>query len=221
LTALSDALEVIKRLISRDPGGYSGMVFSLEPGARLAYGPERAAIPIMIGTWSRGATRLAARLADEVKIGGSANPAMARRVRVWLDEDLPRFGRARDEVGVVMGAVTVIGPDGREARQRARREVVMYLDVVLELDPTIQLPEGLLSSMRQLLREGDVEAAGRLVPDDILDLFAFAGTPDQLCRQVEDLVRAGVRRVEFGTPHGEPEEEGIRLLGDRVLPSFR
>ena len=221
LAALRDALEVVQRLLARDSRGYAGEVFSLEPGAALAYRSQRSKVPIMVGTWSPGAARVAACLADEVKVGGSANPAMLQRMRGWLAEDLPRFGRKRDEVGVVMGAVTVVGPDGRRARRRAREEVAMYLDVVLELDPTVQAPEGLLASLRRFLREGDAEAAGRLVPDDILDLFAFAGTPEQISRQVEALAGAGARRVEFGTPHGDPEEEGIRLLGERVLPNFR
>jgi 5,10-methylenetetrahydromethanopterin reductase len=38
---------------------------------------------------------------------------------------------------------------------------------------------------------------------------------------VEDLARAGARRVDFGTPHGIDEREGITLLGRRVLPNFR
>jgi 5,10-methylenetetrahydromethanopterin reductase len=39
-------------------------------------------------------------------------------------------------------------------------------------------------------------------------------------RQVEDLARAGVARVEFGTPHGLDPMAGIRLLGEQVLPSL-
>jgi 5,10-methylenetetrahydromethanopterin reductase len=59
-----------------------------------------------------------------------------------------------------------------------------------------------------------------LIPDRALDSLAFAGTPEDITRQVEDLARAGVGRVEFGTPHGVDPLEGIRLLGERVLPSF-
>lgn len=221
VAALRDTVEIVGRLLRCDPGGYAGKCFSLAPDTTLAYRPPRPRIPLMIGTWSRRTARLAAQLADEVKIGGSANPAMLRLMRGWLKEDLPRSGRAPDAVGVVMGAVTVIDHDGREARRLARQEVAMYLDVVMELDQTVEIPDGLIASIRQHLRSGDAEAAGRQVPDDILDLFAFAGTAEQICRQVEDLDRAGCRRVEFGTPHGLSEHEGIWLLGERVLPNFR
>ena len=60
-----------------------------------------------------------------------------------------------------------------------------------------------------------------LIPDEVLDRLAFAGSPADVVRQVEDLARADVTRVEFGTPHGLDAHEGIRLLGEQVLPSFR
>jgi 5,10-methylenetetrahydromethanopterin reductase len=34
------------------------------------------------------------------------------------------------------------------------------------------------------------------------------------------LIEAGANRVEFGTPHGLNSPDGIRLLGEKVLPYF-
>jgi 5,10-methylenetetrahydromethanopterin reductase len=219
--ALRDALEIVRRLLRGDTEGYSGERFSLSPGTRLAYPTMRTEVPFMVGTWSRRTSGIAARMADEVKIGGSANPAMVRRMREWLDPELRRQGRSEHAVGVVMGAVTVVDLDGPAARRLGAMEVAMYLDVVLELDQSADVPLELVNAIRLHLRDGDREGAGRQIPPDILDLFAFCGTPEQVCRQVEDLARAGARRVDFGTPHGITEIDGIRLLGERVLPNFR
>jgi 5,10-methylenetetrahydromethanopterin reductase len=221
LAALADTLEIVTRLLGGDSTGYSGTCFSLEPGARLAYPVHRRRVPIMIGTWSPGGAKLAARHADELKIGGSANPAMLACMRDRLAAEAARLNRPPDPIGVVMGAVTVIGPDATEVRLLARREVAMYLEVVLELDRTVEAPDGLLPALRQRARNRDWDGAARLIPDDLLDRFTFAGTPEQITRQVEDLARAGARRVDFGTPHGIDEREGITLLGRRVLPNFR
>jgi 5,10-methylenetetrahydromethanopterin reductase len=67
----------------------------------------------------------------------------------------------------------------------------------------------------------ELHAAGALIGDDLLDRFAFAGTPEEIIRQTEAILAAGAARVEFGTPHGLSSREGLRLLGTRVLPAFR
>jgi 5,10-methylenetetrahydromethanopterin reductase len=69
-------------------------------------------------------------------------------------------------------------------------------------------------------RRGDYATVADLIPDSALDRLAFAGTPRDIAHQVEQLASAGVSRVEFGTPHGLDSREGIRLLGEQVLPSF-
>ncbi len=101
------------------------------------------------------------------------------------------------------GAVTVVAEDGAAARRLARSAVALYLDVVGQLDPTTSLP------------------ASGTISDDELDRFAMAGTPEQVAEQVKGLFEGGARRVEFGSPHGLTEEDGIRLLGERVLPRLR
>jgi 5,10-methylenetetrahydromethanopterin reductase len=75
--------------------------------------------------------------------------------------------------------------------------------------------------MAALIDAGSDDEAAALVPDDLLDRFAFSGTPAQIAAQAEALFAAGVTRIEFGTPHGFTDEGGIRLLGERVLPALR
>jgi 5,10-methylenetetrahydromethanopterin reductase len=120
-----------------------------------------------------------------------------------------------------MGAVTVVAEDGRSARARARAEVAMYLDVVAGLDPTVEMPAGLLVALKARLIAGDRDGAGRLVPDAILDRFAFAGTPAEVTARAAGLIEAGADRIEFGTPHGLTDDEGVLLLGQQVLPALR
>jgi 5,10-methylenetetrahydromethanopterin reductase len=129
LTRLREAVEVIRRLLAREESGFAGERFTLAPGARLAYEPLRARVPLMIGTWRPRTAAFAATVADEVKIGGTANPDLVRLVREWLGPDGPR---------IVVGAVTVVDEDGAAARARAAREVELYLGVVGALDPTLE-----------------------------------------------------------------------------------
>lgn len=218
---LRDAVGVIQALLGGTGEGYRGEVFRLEPGVRLKYPVTTERAPVLIGSWGPRGMALAGEIADELKIGGSANPAMVAVVRDRLAEGLRRASRPDGAVGVVLGAVTVVDRDGDAARALARREVAMYLDVIAALDPTVELPGDLLPAIRARLADGDDEGAGRLIPRDVLDLFSFAGTPDDIAVQCRRLMDAGVDRIEFGTPHGADSAEGIALLGREVLPQLR
>ena len=185
---MREAVEIVRRLLAGDRSGYAGKHFALAPGSGLQYEPARKQIPLMIGTWRPRMAALAGELvADEVKIGGCANPDMVRLMREWI---------GNDQVGIVVGAVTVVAEDGAAAREHARREVEMYLEVVGGLDPTIEGPPP-------------------------LEKFTIAGTPQDVAEHVRRLFDAGVKRVEFGTPQGLDTAVGVELLCDRVLPLLR
>jgi 5,10-methylenetetrahydromethanopterin reductase len=218
---LREAADVVRLLMAGDDGGYRGEIFQVQPGVRLAYRPVRADVDLLLGAWGPLGIALAGELASEVKIGGTANPALVPRARQSLARGVARAGRPPDAAGLACGAVTVVDDDGAAARRLARAEVATYLPVVAALDPPAGIEPAGLAAMQRLVRAGDHEAAGRLVPDEVLDRFAFSGTPGQVAAQVAGLFDAGVTRVEFGTPHGLTAARGIELLGRRVLPAVR
>jgi 5,10-methylenetetrahydromethanopterin reductase len=195
LTAISEAWEVVRRLLARDDSGFAGQRFSLEPGNTLGYEPLRREVPLLVGTWSPRLTAYAGEHAAELKLGGCANPAMVRLARERLGSSGTR---------IVVGAVTVVDEDDAAARALAREEVALYLPVVAGHDPTVEV---------------DVDAPE--ISDEVLDLFAFAGSPERIAAHAEALFAAGADRVEFGTPHGIDERRGVELLGTRVLPRLR
>jgi 5,10-methylenetetrahydromethanopterin reductase len=204
-----EAWEVIRRLFAGDRSGFAGERFSLRPGDGLRYELRRPAVPLLVGTWSPRLAAFAGQAAAEVKVGGSANPLVV---------DVLRRRIGNDDVGIVFGAVTVVDEDGDRARALARREVAMYVDVVGALDPTTELDPELLRRLAALVAAGEHDAAGALLPDDLLHRFAFAGTPAEVADQAEALFEAGAHRVDFGTPHGIDEPHGVELLCREVLP---
>jgi 5,10-methylenetetrahydromethanopterin reductase len=216
LRAMAEAIEVLRRLLRGDETEYPGEIFPLAAGTRLLYPRARPDLDVLLGTWGPRGLALAGRAADEVKLGGCANPAMVRHARGLIDA--ASGGR---RVGLVVGAVTVVDDDGAAARARARTEVAMYLDVVAAQDVTVDVPNEVLAPLRAALAAGAREVAGRLVPDELLRKFAFAGTPDEIVAHAATLVAAGADRIEFGTPHGRTDDDGVELLGKRVLPALR
>jgi 5,10-methylenetetrahydromethanopterin reductase len=194
LRAIREAAIVVERLLRGDDSGFAGEMFTIEPGFRLEHPLPRRKVPLLIGAWGPRTVALAGEIADELKVGGSANAQLVPVMR-------QRLGPA-SATRIVMGAVTVVDHDGRTARERARAAVAMYFDVVARFDPTLpQHPA--------------------VITDELLDRFAFAGTPKSVARQVRELFDAGAARVEFGAPFGLEAAAGLQLLGREVLPEFR
>ncbi len=103
------------------------------------------------------------------------------------------------EVRIVVGCVTVVDEDGDWARERARTAVAPYLEVVADLDPTLELRTA--------------------TPP--LDRFCIAGTPEEVAARVVELWDAGAGRVELGTPQGRTTSRASISICERVLPLLR
>jgi 5,10-methylenetetrahydromethanopterin reductase len=188
LAAMREAVEIVTKLLAGDASGVEGTHFRLAPGMTLAYPRQRPQVPLMIGTWGPRTAAWAGTVADELKLGGSANADLVPVVRGWL-------GGASTKI--VVGAVTVVDEDGAWARARAEAAVAPYVDVVAKHDPTLEL------------------RPGQAVP---LDRFSIAGTPEEVAARVRELWAAGADRVELGTPQGRTTPQGVELICDRVLP---
>jgi 5,10-methylenetetrahydromethanopterin reductase len=221
IQAIKEAIEIVRLLLRGQAGGYNGQVFKIASHVRAPYPLPEAEIPIMIGTWGQRLARLAGEMADEVKVGGSANPDFVPVIRRFISEGEKLAGRNAGQVKLVMGAVSLVDDDRGLARRAARQALALYLPVVAPLDSTVQVEPGLLSRIQSHLENGETSSAADLISDDLLERFALAGNPADLIRQAEGLFAAGVDRIEFGTPHGLKSEEGIRLLGEKVLPALK
>ena len=221
MARLREAAGRIRALLRGDGEGFDSELYPLASGVRLRYPVLRRDVPLLMGAWGPRGVALAGRIADEHKVGGAANPDLVAVMRARLDAGAREAGRSGDDVRLVFGAVTVVDEDGAAARALARREVAMYLDAIGALDPTVEIPGDLAARVRERVAAGDHAGAGALIPDDLLDRFAFSGTPDQVAAHAQALIDAGVDRVEFGTPQGLTDgAEGIRLIGERVIPQL-
>jgi 5,10-methylenetetrahydromethanopterin reductase len=155
LQALQEAIEIVQKLLAGDTSGVAGTRFTLQPGTALAYERVRPAVPLMIGTWGERTAAWAGTVADELKIGGSANPDLVPVVRGWAGPS-PRL---------VVGCVTVVDEDGAWARERARAAVAPYLEVVAGLDPTLDLRPGQEPPLERFVIAGTPEQVAAQVVD--------------------------------------------------------
>lgn len=217
ITALREAFGCIRHLLTRSTEPFSGQIFSLAGGDSLRWNVYRPDIPFLLGTWGPKTIKACVEHVTEIKIGGTANPGVMAQMKKAIADG----GRNPSEVGVVIGAVTVVDSDGEAARTLARREAALYLSIIAELDHTLNLEPDLLNRIKAATAEYNYERVAGYISDDLLRRLAFAGTPAEVTEQAAQLFEAGAQRVEFGTPHGLTSEEGVRLLGERVLPALR
>lgn len=213
--SLREALVCIRHLLSGNSGPLQQEIYPLAGGDSLRWQIPRADLPLLLGSWGVKTIAACHALVAEVKLGGSANPAIVPHYRSRMDT----MGAGRD-LGIVMGAVTVVDEDAVAARALAKREVALYLPVVAELDPTLDIAPDLVEGIRQAAAVYDFDAACKFISDDMLAAFALAGAPADIIAQTEALFAAGASRVEYGTPHGLSANSGLELLGQRVLPAF-
>ncbi len=220
VTALAEALRCVRHLLRRSTEPLGGEFYPLAGGDTLRWPVVRPELPFLLGTWGEQTIRACIGDIAAVKIGGSANPGLLPHFRRVIDEAAAAVGRNGREIEIAIGAVCVVDEDGDAARALARREVALYLPVVAELDPSLQLEPELLARIKAAAARYDFAAAGALISDDLLRCFAFAGTPQQVADHAAALSAGGAGRVEFGTPHGLSAETGMHLLGSRVLPAL-
>lgn len=212
--ALREALVTVRHLLRQDRAPLSGEHFPLRGGDTLRWQDIRPDIPFLLGSWGPKTIRACLPFVSEVKLGGSANPDAVR----WLKSFIQEQG---SKATVVCGAVTVVDEDRVAARALARREVALYLPVIADLDPTVTIEPDRLDGLRQAMNSHDVEQAITFISDELLAKFTFVGTPEELTEQIQALFGAGAGRVELGTPHGITAPNGLRLLGEAVLPHFK
>jgi 5,10-methylenetetrahydromethanopterin reductase len=219
--ALREAFDCIRHLLRRDVSPYQGRAFKLAGGDSLRWNIARPDVPFLLGSWGPRTIQACIGAVAAIKLGGTTNPALIPHFRQLIADAALAAGRAADSIQLVVGAVTVVDRDGDAARALARRKAGLYMPVIAKLDPTLALDPELLKRVSQADAAHDYEAVARLIPDALLGLLAFAGTPDEIMAQAHSLIAAGVDRIEFGTPHGLSAESGLHLLGDQVLRAFR
>jgi 5,10-methylenetetrahydromethanopterin reductase len=221
ILGIQESVSIIRKLLKGESAGMRGEVFRIADHVHAPYPLPEVDIPIMIGTWGPKLAKLGGMIADEIKVGGSTNPAIALKILPNIYHGETKAGRLDGEVGLVFGAVTVVDEDRRSARIEAKRALCLYLPVVAKLDHTIMLDPDYLGRIKTLVEQGDFDSAGKLISDELLEKLAFAGNVDDVVRQAESLLDAGVNRIEFGAPHGLKPQDGIRLIGEKILPKLK
>ena len=154
LLALQEAVEIVRKLLAGDTSGVRGRAVHARARARRSRTSRvRPTVPLLVGTWGERTAAWAGTVADEIKVGGSANPDLVPVVRGWVG------GAAR--CGSSWAASPSWTRTARWARERARAAVAPYLDVVARPRPDARAAAGRGATARPLRDRRDAGGGGR------------------------------------------------------------
>ncbi|HXG43089.1 MAG TPA: LLM class flavin-dependent oxidoreductase [Dehalococcoidia bacterium] len=230
---VKEALLVMRSFLDTGQCDHRGQFFRYAALATLAR-PLQDHLPLMMA--STGG-RLAMRAAGEVADGAHVLLARSRRAFEYAWEQVLAGARkaGRDPGTLDLAAVLVVvcSEDGEAARELARLFVATYLpilpDTLAELNG---IPRERLLPVREAFAQGDVPRMVSLATRDLTDSIAFAGTPDDLLRDLrENVLPSGARHLVLmvvGPRYAQstfglavervPEIDGqLRLIAERVL----
>jgi len=224
VTAIREAIELIRRLLAGDEVEYRGELVSFRRGG-LEF-ETRPDIPIVIVARGPRLLELGGRLADGVMIASMASSAAVRWGLGHVEAGAAKAGRPLAAVELSSMVYASISDDGAAARHIVRRGIAAAL---LGSFPTfdfltasgLQVPPDLW----RLLESGrpDYPRLMAAIPDAFVDHLGLAGTPAQCAAQIERLVEAGIRHVVLAPlPVDEKAVESVIVpFADEVIPRVR
>ena len=191
VTGLRDAATATRALLRGDTA-YNG--------ARLSSPPPP--VPIYLGSMGPQSLRMSAAHYDGALLGVMCSPTFIASRAELIDTALAKAGRSREDYSLGALVLTAVADDPADARDRVRRSVAYYLAEIPDVSPRLvgtDVSRDDLLSVRSRILEAKatdgLEAAAAVLTDDLVDLLAVTGTPDDVAERLTRLGDAGLDRV--------------------------
>ena len=197
LGAMREVVTVVRALLADENVTFDGDYVHLED-VELDYvhQPRRPKdVPIYIGATGMKMMALTGEIADGVVLNYLVSPDYNRRAMDALAEGAARAGRTVDDLDRPQLVVCSLAEDRGEALDAARLLVTQYLGQQPHIMAASGVPDSLLDQVNAVLTwpatMEQVEAASKLVPDDIVQMLCAAGTADECREKVDEYVANG------------------------------
>jgi 5,10-methylenetetrahydromethanopterin reductase len=204
LAELERSIEDLRKLFREESAeeSKSGTYFHLN------YITEPLNIPIYIAASAPKILELAGRVADGVIILVGTAPHFIQAARDSIAKGALASGRTLDDIRLVLWTPTAISSDSQSARDLVRAHVarVVIRPLPAPIDDAQAATVNHIRETYDYYHHMDTEADhADLVPDDLVDLFALAGTPDECQERLRALAPLvdQVSIVPFVPPGGD------------------
>ncbi len=215
VTAVREAVHIIRRLLAGDRVDFEGERFSCE-GARLRFKPAKD-IPIYVGGRKQWMLELAGEVADGALINASHSEDI-RECIGYIKGGLRLGEREPKDFDFVAYLAVSIDKNIEKARKAARGVVAFVAssappESLARRDISVEDVE----VIRRSLSNGEIAKAREAVTDSMIDEFSVCGPPSELVTRVKELKKIGITRVVIGSPIGPEPAKSLKLAAGALL----
>jgi 5,10-methylenetetrahydromethanopterin reductase len=197
LTVMREVVSVVRALLHNETVSFDGYYVHLD-GVELDYVYQERRpkdVPIYIGATGMQMLELAGEIAEGVVLNYLVSPDYNDRAMERVQVGLDRSGRKLEDFDRPQLVVCSVHEDEATAIDMARLMVTQYLGQQPHIMAASGVPQSLLDAVGEVLTwpatHEQVQAASRLVPDEVVGMLTASGTPDQARRRVGDYVAHG------------------------------
>ena len=197
LKAMRETVEACRALLADETVTYDGEFVHLD-GVELDYVYQERRpkdVPIYIGATGDRMLELTGEIADGVVLNYLVSPEYNRRAMDRLADGAARAGRSVAALDRPQLVVCSVAETRAAALDGARLMVTQYLGQQPHIMKASGVPESLLEEIGRVLTwpatHEQVEAASKLVPDEIVQMICAAGTADEVREKVAQYMADG------------------------------
>jgi 5,10-methylenetetrahydromethanopterin reductase len=197
LKAMREICTAVRALLANETVTMHGDFVHLD-GVELdyVYQDRRAKdVPIYIGATGMKMMELSGEIADGVVLNYLVSPTYNAQAMEHLAIGADKAGRSIDDIDRPQLVVCSVHEDRQTALDMARLMVTQYLGQQPHIMKASGVPQSLLDKVGEVLTwpatHEQVEAASKLVPDEVVQMITASGTPAEARAKVDDYIRDG------------------------------
>jgi 5,10-methylenetetrahydromethanopterin reductase len=195
--AMREFTEALRKLWTGEAVHVDGDFVKLN-GARLAFKPS-AAIPIYIAAIGPDMLRLAGRIGDGVVLSAGLSTDSVRQSIALCVQGAAKDGRDLSEFRRAGYLFFGVSHNAREAVDAVRQKLAFvmrnkFLGANIKASGIPIDQEAVIAAIARR----DIAQAASLVPDDAVEAFGIAGTPQHCVKRLRDFIDAGLNEPVLG-----------------------
>ena len=177
-------------------------------------------VPVDLGAVSPRMMEAVGEYADGVQLGAITSVGYTRWSLERITEGAVRAGRSLDDILVTANVLTSVDEDRAAARNAVREVLAYYLfrvEGVVVDESGADMDE--VAAVRAAVRDHSVEAGAKTVTEGLIDVFAVAGTVDDVIDGLGPFADAGMHIPLLWHTLGPDQRRATEVLAREVRPA--